>query len=113
MWAKAHDQGVADGARIDPYAKPFDVIGQHLFGEDAFGASVTEVDDMPVVQIDIRGYPTIPDNPDPTTVISIFDSDTCQTRFQVIIGGLSEPIIIEDNFFGSPPKPCQEPGRNR
>ena len=119
VWAKAHDQGAADGdRRINPgLFKAFDSIGQNLFGEAAFGASVvsiTDADEMPApaVRLDISGYPTIPNNPVPI-VISVFDSDTCQTEFQVIVDGESDPIIIRDNFYGPPPKPCDGPGRDQ
>ena len=112
LWAKGHDQGFDLGSINPGLVRAFDSVGQNLFGEAAFGASVvsvTDVDDMPAaVQIDIRGYPTIPNEPAPITLISVFDSDTCQTKFQVLVGGDMEPEIIREDFYGSPPKPCQE-----
>ena len=116
LWAKGHDQGFDLGSINPGLVRAFDSIGQNLFGEGAFGASVvsvTDVDDMPAVQIDIRGYPTIPNEPAPLTLISVFDSDTCQTVFQVLVGGDMEPEIIRNDFYGSPPEPCEQPGRDR
>jgi hypothetical protein len=141
LWAKGHDQGVDLGSINPGLVKAFDSIGQNLFREGVFGASVvsvTDVDDMPAVQLDIRGYPTIPNEPSPLTLINVFDSETCQTVAQVQVGGSGDPLIIIDSgerplpssttlrgidvsykdLSDFPPKPCQgrtptRPGRDR
>ena len=141
LWAKGHDQGINLGSINPGLVKAFDSIGQNLFGEGVFGASVvsvTEVDEMPAVQIDVSGYPTIPNKPAPLTLINVFDSETCQTVAQVQVGGSGDPLIIIDSgerplpggttlrgidvmykdLSDFPPKPCQErastrPGRDR
>ena len=141
LWAKGHDQGFDLGSINPGLVRAFDSIGQNLFGEGVFGASVvsvTDVDEMPAVQVDIRVYPTIPNEPPPLTLINVFDSVTCLTVAQVQVGGSGDPVIFIDSgerpLPGSttlggidvmykdlsdfPPKPCQErtsnrPGRDR
>ena len=73
VWAKAHDQG--SNPRLNSgLVRALDSIGRNLYDPTRFGASavsVTDVDDMPSVQFDLRGYPTIPNEPAPPFTLII------------------------------------------
>lgn len=113
----ANNNGINSGL-----VKALNSVGQNLFGATVFGASevsVTDVDDMPAVQLDLLDA-----SPNPV-LVNVFRGDTCQTYAQVRVGPGGTRMIIDPEVIPGtaslelemdyglseafPPGPCHPP----